>query len=239
MRRADLAIAAVVASALGSAPMISNATEKTAPAVGRLWRALGRDELCVTSGGEGTAARPERRFAVDAPTFRAVSSLRSEARAQLAFTYLGPTEATRALGSGAVRRQLGLKLRAENACNLVYVMWRLEPKNELVVSVKRNPGQRTSKECGNRGYRNVAARAVGPLPSVAPGAGHALRAELEGEELRVTVDGALVWQGALPREALGFEGPVGVRSDNVRFEGELSAAGVGSPVSCSAAEGAD
>ena len=33
------------------------------------------------------------------------------------------------------------KLRAEDACNLVYVMWRIEPQSRLVVSVKRNPGQ--------------------------------------------------------------------------------------------------
>lgn len=209
------------------------------PGDGLRRRTIALDSLCVTSGASGTAARGGGKFTVDAPTFRAVSSRPSEARAQLAFTYLGPTRAARALGSGAVRRQLGLKLRAQNACNLVYVMWRLEPKSELVVSIKRNPGQRASAECGNRGYRNVEPRAFGPLPAVATGSSHVLRAELDGERLRVTVDGARAWEGALGRESLALEGPVGVRSDNVRFEGELSASGALSPVPCAAAEDAE
>jgi hypothetical protein len=58
-------------------------------------------------------------------------------------------------------------LRAEDACNLVYLMWRIEPESRLVVSVKRNPGQHASAECGNRGYQNVKPRYSAPIPSLA------------------------------------------------------------------------
>jgi len=52
------------------------------------------------------------------------------------FTYLGPSKTETPLGSGAMRRQSSLKLRAQDPCNLIYAMWRFEPKNELVVSLK-------------------------------------------------------------------------------------------------------
>ena len=43
-------------------------------------------------------------------------------------------------------------------------MWRIEPESKLVVSVKSNPGQHTSAECGNRGYRNIKPRRSTPVP---------------------------------------------------------------------------
>jgi hypothetical protein len=54
-------------------------------------------------------------------------------------------------------------------------MWRIEPESELVVSVKSNPGQHTSAECGNRGYRNIKSR---PVPVLRSGHTHDLRAEI-------------------------------------------------------------
>jgi hypothetical protein len=106
------------------------------------------------------------------------------------------------------------------------------------VQVKRTPGQRTSKECGNHGYRGVAPRVRRALPSLALGASHVLSAEIDGSALRVLVDGALVWEGDLPVSALEIDGPIGVRSDNVRFEGELrSASGASTP--CKQAEYSD
>ena len=174
------------------------------------------------------------RFHVDSPTFRAVTPSSTEPRAQLKFTYSGPTEATRALGSGAVRRQIGLKLRAQDPCNLLYVMWRFEPKEQLVVSIKRNPGMRTSAECGNQGYRNLKARTEGKLPPIAPGASHTLRAESSGETLRVFVDDALAWEGEIGAEALALSGPIGMRSDNVRVEAELAGATLGASGACGA-----
>ncbi|HEY2511800.1 MAG TPA: hypothetical protein VGI39_13120 [Polyangiaceae bacterium] len=194
------------------------------------WREVPADRLCVTSGTLAPAG--VTRFRVDSPTFRAVTPAAAEPRAQLKFTYAGPTATTRALGSGAIRQQLGLKLRSQDPCNLLYVMWRFEPKQQLVVSIKRNPGLRTSAECGNQGYRNLKPRTEGKLPPITPGASHTLRAESSGETLRVFVDDALVWEGEIGAEALALAGPIGVRSDNVRVEAELSGAPGGSAGAC-------
>ena len=160
-----------------------------------------------------------------APTFRAVTAAPSDPRAELRFTYLGPTATTRALGSGAIRQQLGLKLRAQDPCNLVYVMWRIEPEPKLVVSIKRNPGQRTSRECGNRGYKNIKPTKTGPLPALAPSSSHVLAAEMVGDALVVKVHDVSVWEGALGADALALSGPIGVRTDNVRIEAQLSGPG--------------
>jgi hypothetical protein len=139
------------------------------------------------------------------------------------FIYLGPTAGIAPLGSGKVRSQFGLKLRAQDACNLIYVMWRFEPEAELVVSVKSNPHQHTSAECGNRGYRNIKAEKTSPLPPLHPGRAHTLRAEMNAAELAVFVDDAEVWKGSAGANALSLDGPVGIRSDNARLELELRA----------------
>jgi len=148
-----------------------------------------------------------------------------EARvAELRFTYLGATREQKPLASGEMRRQVGLKLRARDGCNVVYVMWRIEPKPGLVVSVKSNPGQHRSDDCGNGGYQTVKPRTKARVPELEPGDSHTLRAELQGAVLKVRVDGESVWEGTLPAEALSFDGPVGLRTDNGRFQVELLSA---------------
>jgi hypothetical protein len=89
--------------------------------------------------------------------------------AEARLTYLGPTSADVPLGSGEMRRRFGLKLRAQNACNLVYAMWSIEPESKLVVSIKSNPGMKTSAQCGNRGYRNIKPKRSAPVPRLKPG----------------------------------------------------------------------
>ena len=124
-----------------------------------------------------------------------------------------------------MRRQIGLKLRAEDGCNLLYAMWRLAPKPGLVVSLKRNPGQHSSGDCGASGYTNHRPRRGSPAPALEPGVRHTLHAEQRGNELIVSVDGATAWQGELPAEALSLVGPSGLRSDNGRFDLELWVSG--------------
>lgn len=141
--------------------------------------------------------------------------------AELAFVYLGPGDHDVPLANGELRRQIGLKLLAEDTCNVIYVMWHLEPDAGVRVSVKRNPGMSTHAECGDRGYVNVAP-ARGERVVAAPGARHVLRAELVGRTLRVDADGVRAWEGALPPEADALSGPAGVRSDNGAFVFELS-----------------
>jgi len=73
--------------------------------------------------------------------------------AKLRFSFKGRSDKTRKLASGSIKRQIGLKLRAKNACNLVYVMWSFLPTERITVHTKRNPGKSKSKQCGNNGYK--------------------------------------------------------------------------------------
>jgi hypothetical protein len=207
-------------------PMLTMALVSAAPTL----QPVSRGDLCVTKGRVETGREPH--LLVSVPEMRAVLRRRTPPSASVAFTYRGPSRETKALGSGTVRRQIGLKLRAENGCNLVYAVWRIAPKAELVVSVKRNPGQSTHAQCGTRGYRNVRPQASERLPQLAPGEAHALRADLDGTQLSVGVDGHQVWSGDLGGEVLQFDGPVGIRTDNAAFDFILEAYGsTGAPES--------
>lgn len=161
------------------------------------------------------------RARVREPKMRAVVDIAGGDEAELRFAYLGPSDGAAPLASGELRRQVGLKLRAESGCNLLYVMWRIEPRPQLVVSLKRNPGQRTHRECGARGYRNLVARAGTQPPPLAPNVEHRLHAKLDGRILRVWADRALAWEGDVGDETLALRGPAGVRSDNAKLELEL------------------
>ena len=185
--------------------------------VGR--RLVGRDNLCVTEGAIDEAGNA--RLSVNVPKMRAYVNIWTSPAVEAHFVYLGPTAQESRLGSGQTRRQFGLKLRAQDPCNLVYAMWRIEPESKLVVSVKRNPTQHTSAECRNGGYQNVKPRRFSPVPLLHPGESHTLRAEMAGEELRVFADDREVWEGSVGADAASLEGPVGVRSDNARLELDL------------------
>jgi hypothetical protein len=183
---------------------------------------VNRAMLCVTEGAIDEASANQ--LSINASKMRAYVNRNTLQTVEVHFKYLGPTQTESKLGSGEVRRQFGLKLRAQDPCNLVYVMWRIAPESKLVVSVKTNPGQHTSAECGNRGYKNIKAARSSPVPVLQPGDAHTLRAELNGEALRVFADGAVVWTGNLGAEARGLNGPVGIRSDNARLETDLRVA---------------
>jgi hypothetical protein len=131
------------------------------------------------------------------------------------FSYLGPTKEVSRLGNGLVRSQFGIKLRGQDTCNIVYVMWHFAPDQKIAVSVKRNPGQSTHEECLDNGYINdIKPRVSALAPSVHPDESHTLTASMTGSNLTVTADGKLVWEGDLGPVALEFDGPVGLRSDN-------------------------
>jgi len=141
----------------------------------------------------------------------------------MTFTYRGHTATTRELASGQVRKQLGLKLRAVNGCNLLYVMWRTDEGKAPVidVSMKSNPGARTHAECGAEGYTKLKGGRdvrLSLVPVLAAGATHTLRAAIAGDELRAWIDDKLVWQGTLPDSARGLVGPAGIRSDNLTYD---------------------
>jgi len=182
---------------------------------------VSRANLCVTEGV--IEELPGARLSVSVPKMRAYLNAFTPQFVEAHFTYLGSTGSEARLGSGELRRQFGLKLRAQDSCNLVYAMWRIEPESKLVVSVKSNPGQHTSAQCGNRGYRNIKPRRSAPVPALRSGETHTLRAEMNGAEMKVFVDNSLVWEGSGRPDALAFDGPVGIRSDNARLQIELRA----------------
>jgi hypothetical protein len=177
---------------------------------------VSKANLCVTEGS--IEETPDHRLSVNVAKMRAYVNAYTQPVAQVQFAYLGSTPNEAPLASGEMRRQFGLKLRAQDACNLVYAMWRVEPESKLIVSVKNNPGEHTSAQCGNRGYQNIKPLRSSPLPSLRSGDKHTLRAEMNGAEMKVFADDSMVWEGSVGMEALSFEGPVGMRSDNARLE---------------------
>ena len=185
------------------------------------WLTVDRDNLCVTEGAIEKASGD--RLRVNVPKMRAYATMATAQSAEVRFTYLGPTGEDARLGSGEMRRQFGLKLHAQDACNLVYAIWRIEPESKLVVSVKRNLGAHSSAECGNRGYQNIKPGKASAVPRLTPGQSHTLRAEMKRDELRVFVDNHEVWNGVVGSDAATLAGPVGIRSDNAQLEFDLKA----------------
>jgi hypothetical protein len=176
---------------------------------------VSKANLCVTEGA--IEELPGQQLSVNVPKMRAYVNAYTQPMAEVRFTYIGSTPNEAPLASGEMRRQFGLKLRAQDACNLVYAMWRIEPESKLVVSVKSNPGEHTSAQCGNRGYQNIKPRRSSPVAALSSGGSHLLRAQMNGAEMQVFADNSLVWEGSVGADALSFDGPVGIRSDNARL----------------------
>jgi len=186
------------------------------------------DAMCVTLGE--TRPLGGGRFAVEGSKVRGYGVRAAGRAAELRFVYRGPSKAVSRLGSGKVFHQLGLKLEAQDGCNVLYVMWRLEPATGVEVLVKKNPGQSVHSECGNRGYRKVKPSISRPVPALEPGSAHRLAAELTGTRLVARVDGEAVVEADVGE--LGFSGPAGFRTDNVEAELELLAGPSDSALRC-------
>ncbi len=157
---------------------------------------------------------------ISSPNPRAVTRTGSPQHAVLRFRYLGPSEKTRRLASGLLRRQIGLKLEAEDSCNLIYIMYRISPSPALSVQLKHNPGMHSHSQCGNKGYSSLLEKT---LPAINDNSLHEIAFERDGELLNITVDGAVKASLVLPPEALELHGAIGLRSDNGNFEVELFA----------------
>jgi hypothetical protein len=205
-RLSGAALAALAFSACGQAT--------ARPAVPDL-AVVGPSALCATSGAVRDVG--DQTMEVEAPVFRGVVPEATASAAEVQFVYDGPTAETTPLASGELRRDISLKLRARDACNVVYVVYKIEPVSELAVLVKSNPDARRSSECGDRGYQRLTPETSRPVPEIRVGEPHLLKAEVDGESLSVFVDRELAWQGKLPESAFGFDGPVGIRTDNGRF----------------------
>jgi hypothetical protein len=209
-------ILGLVASALG---VFSEVT------AGPLVQKVSHRELCVTNGV--VSALRDGHLAIDTPSSRAVVRNAAVADAnqiaEIRFRYLGPSQISKRLASGELRRQIGLKLRAADTCNLIYVMWRIAPENRIAVSVKRNSGLHRHAQCGAGGYESIPPQASIDPPAIRPDEVRTLRAELHGAALTVAADGKVVWQGRFADAPVA--GPMGFRTDNARFVIEHFAGG--------------
>jgi len=238
MRRSHPVLAAVLALGLPHGAV----AQKSAPALQR----IERDRLCVTNGA--VTGSPGGRLAIDTPSSRGFVQAGTERdaadqMAEIRFQYLGPSQDVKPLASGELRRQIGLKLRAQDSCNLIYAMWRIEPAERIAISLKRNAGLHSHEQCGVQGYVNF--KPQEEAPPLRPGEAHVLRAELRGRDLMVLADGKVAWQGSLGSTPLPV-GPPGFRTDNARFtleyltdaaSGSRRAAPRASPGACVMSEG--
>ena len=198
---------------------LSSAATWPGPAVGSSGVPLHRvahADLCVTNGL--VSALPGDRLAVNSASSRAVAPGSTGTSAFIRFRYLGPSADSKPLASGEVRRQIGLKLRASDTCNLVYVMWHIQPDAQVSVSIKRNPGRHSHAACHAGGYTRLKATSRVDLPRINPGEQHTLRAELQPDRIEVFADERPVWTGSLMGTVIDFDGPAGFRTDNARFE---------------------
>jgi len=187
-------------------------------------------DFCVT---EGHISRSQGQWMrVDSTKMRAVLGVVGKPEAELRFRYVGETQDRSLLRSGGDRTQIGLKLKAQDDCNVLYVMWRVSPVSGLVVSVKSNPGQHRHAECGNSGYTNIRGTLSKPVPKITEGSEHSLHATLNGTSLSVDVDGALAWEGNVSDDVLHFDGPAGMRSDNAQFDFQFFAQPQSSTFAC-------
>jgi len=153
----------------------------------------------------------QNRFMVSSSEMRATIPGTSGQDIAVDFVYLGPTREISRLADSELRHQFGVKLRSQDTCNNVYVMWHFD-ESQIVVQVKKNSGKKTHADCGDRGYITVKKFAV---PHVRVNESHSLAARINGEKLSVVANGisALV---KLPVVAFTFNGPAGLRSDNVQ-----------------------
>lgn len=99
----------------------------------------------------------------------------------------------------------------------------VHPKKRSGGFGEEQAGMHESSQCGNKGYTNLKPSFHSPAPEVRNGSKHTLYAELNRQKMTVAADGKVVWEGTIGPDALAFDGPVGIRSDNVRLELELFA----------------
>ena len=157
------------------------------------------------------------------PKERAVRTSGKHSQALLRFRYRGPSKKTAPLDSGAVIQQIGLKMRAMNTCNLLYIMWRIKPTEEIYIAIKRNPGKLKYADCGANGYTVLGRVPLKPLGiTAATKKTHRLGAfvtETAGRyAVKVTIDGRKVWSDGIDAKLIAdINGPVGFRSDNGSF----------------------
>jgi hypothetical protein len=213
--------------AVGSAILVTVLCLIIAPAIGddaklgSLLSRVGRGRIWVTNGV--VSPMPNGWLAIETASSRGVVPGSDGQIAEIHFRYLGPANDAKPLASGELRRQIGIKLHAQDACNLLYAMWHIGPDSKIEVSIKSNPTLHTSAECRAGGYTTIRPSLIVMMPPIHAGEAHRLRAALDGRDLAVIADGREAWVGTVGGGLSGIDGPVGFRTDNARFEVEYLA----------------
>ena len=185
------------------------------------WADTGKADMQVTLG---SVVQTESGYlTVVGPKERALRKSGTHQDATLQFQYRGRSQETSLLASGRFVSQIGLKMRSKDTCNLLYVMWRIEPEEQIVVTLKSNPGKSAHSDCGARGYTTIAAiplRDIGVTATTQQS--HRLRTRIDESNgdftCTVYVDDKKIWTGPLNRDLIApINGPVGFRTDNGSF----------------------
>jgi hypothetical protein len=177
-------------------------------------------ELDVTSGN--IIQESPWYLSIEDSSVRATTIDNKSMVACLQFRYLGATTEHSKTKSNIELHQIGFKLLSKNSCNVVYVMWQILPKQELVIKVKQNLGQSENSQCGgDRGYHLISRY---PLATFGVGETHELLTKIipldDGNaKIHIWVD----WQEIDPVTidlALiqSIEGVPGLRAENGRYQ---------------------
>lgn len=165
-------------------------------------------QLVVTNG----KIMPLAIYEVETPSSRADVLDHSPNNLELTVKYLGPTTIKSPNADGSVQEQVGMKLRSQDGCNVVYVMRRINPNSSISVSIKSNPGVSTT--CGDKGYLMVKSIPVLP-PALNSTFVIGAVFDKEDEIMTLKLDGKVLWVGDVPSVN---KGTAGIRTDNAKIQ---------------------
>ncbi len=243
-----LALLLVLGSAACGAGSSSPDNKDLIPPIPNKWTGL--ESLSPSPNRLTDYPGPELMDFSKAPLFKATGTFETSVTeavpddnsALLAFYYVSPIMPMIPLEDGELRRQVGVRLRGENDCNAVYIMWFVGTSSDdtevstrpegIYIQEKLNPGMTTQAECHDHGFTThgpvlsgVAKDISGlpgtskwVLPMVTPGSVHWLvGAILPSGQAVAMADGHLVASVKLSDEALALHGLGGLRQDNVNM----------------------
>lgn len=222
-----LAGAGSVAGAGPSAasPTASPTTSPTASPAAAPPPAQPLPEPPLTCLSAGAGSWRDGALLIEAPITRGIWPGTDGERAGIEVEVIGPTGQQAPAASGRVLQQVGLKLRAQDPCNVLYVMWPAAPATGLRVLVKANEGRSAFAQCGAKGYATLRPDATAGFAPLRAGEPRRLEAFIADRHLSVAIDGHTVWSGAIGAAAAALAGPAGFRTDNLRVQ--LRAFGLG------------
>lgn len=173
-----------------------------------------------TTSGKINRTRSGLYLTTTSSKMRAYDSSSNGDVGSLQFKYRGRTKTVSKLASGSIRQQVGVKLRATDSCNLLYIMWQVYPSERIVVSRKENRGKKTHSQCGANGYTTLKTLSVPRNLSARSKKTRYLSAEIVSERyLNIYVNYKLHRSIPLDSKTRSFlkrtrHGHAGLRSDN-------------------------